>query len=79
VTLILKKAVAGLEMAHLPKITSSFGFSVLTLTVPGLRLQKVRKHFVLFSICVPSINLNCFFEDNRSVCYNLLAHLTLSV
>jgi len=29
-------------MAHLPKITSSFEFSVLTLTVPGLRLRKVQ-------------------------------------
>jgi hypothetical protein len=37
-----KRVVADLQMAHLPKITSSFEFSVLTLTVPGLRLQKVK-------------------------------------
>ena len=33
----LKRAVAGLKTAHLRKITSAFEFSVLTLTVPGLR------------------------------------------
>jgi hypothetical protein len=29
-------------MAHLPKITSAFEFSVLTLTVSGLHLRKVQ-------------------------------------
>ena len=38
----LNSAVAGLKMAHLTKITLSFEFSVLTLTVPGLRLRKVQ-------------------------------------
>jgi hypothetical protein len=38
----LKRAVAGLKTAHLPKITLSFEFPVLTLTVPGLRLRKVQ-------------------------------------
>jgi hypothetical protein len=38
----LKRAVAGFRMAHLAKITSAFEFSVLTLTVPGLRLRKVQ-------------------------------------
>ncbi len=37
----LNSAFAGLKMAHLTKITLSFEFSVLTLTVPGLRLRKV--------------------------------------
>ena len=40
--IILNSAVAGLKMAHLTKITLSFEFSVLTLTVPGLRLRKVQ-------------------------------------
>jgi hypothetical protein len=35
--IILKTAVAGPKMAHLAKITAAFEFSVLTLTVPGLR------------------------------------------
>jgi hypothetical protein len=35
-------AVAGLKMAQMTKITLSFEFSVLTLTVPGLRLRKVQ-------------------------------------
>jgi len=33
-------AVAGLKMAHLRKITSAFEFAVLTLTVPGFRLNE---------------------------------------
>jgi hypothetical protein len=37
-----KRAVAGLQMAHLPRITSSFELSVLTLTVPGLRLRQIK-------------------------------------
>ena len=41
-TIILNSAVAGLKMAHLLKITLAFEFSVLTLTVPGLGLQKVQ-------------------------------------
>jgi hypothetical protein len=40
--IILETAVAGLKMAHLPKIALAFEFSVLTLTVPGLRLRKVQ-------------------------------------
>jgi hypothetical protein len=40
--MVLKRAVASLEMAHLPKITSTSEFSVLTLTVPGLRIRKVQ-------------------------------------
>ena len=38
----LKTAVAGLKMAHLPKIALAFEFSVLTLTVPGLCRRKVQ-------------------------------------
>gem|GEM_PF-3968800 len=38
----LNSAVAGPKTAHLAKITLSFEFSVLTLTVPGLRLRKVQ-------------------------------------
>jgi hypothetical protein len=38
----LKTAVAGLKTAYLSKITLAFEFSVLTLTVPGLGLQKVQ-------------------------------------
>jgi hypothetical protein len=41
-SIILKRAVAGPKMAHLAKITLAFEFSVLTLTVPGLRLRKVQ-------------------------------------
>jgi hypothetical protein len=40
--IILNSAVAGLKMAHLLKITLAFEFSVLTLTVPGLRLRKIQ-------------------------------------
>jgi hypothetical protein len=39
---VVKTVVAGLEAAHLPKTTSSFELSVLTLTVPGLRLRQVQ-------------------------------------
>jgi hypothetical protein len=39
-TINLNSAVAGLKMAHLLKITVAFEFSVLTLTVPGLRFRK---------------------------------------
>jgi hypothetical protein len=38
----LDSAVAGLKIAHLLKITASFELSVLTLTVPGLRLRQVQ-------------------------------------
>jgi hypothetical protein len=38
----LNSAVAGLKIAHLLKITVAFEFSVLTLTVPGLRLRKIQ-------------------------------------
>jgi hypothetical protein len=40
--IILNSAVAGLKMAHILKITVAFEFSVLTLTVPGLRLRKIQ-------------------------------------
>jgi hypothetical protein len=39
---ILKTAVAGLKMAHLHEITLAFEFSVLTLTVPGLRAKNIK-------------------------------------
>jgi hypothetical protein len=55
----LNSAVAGLKMAHMTKITLSFEFSVLTLTVPGLRLKKSSKYFVLLAICTIFILLNC--------------------
>ncbi len=57
--IILNSAVAGLKMAHLTKITSSFEFSVLTLTVPGLRLKKSSKYLVLLAICTIFKLLNC--------------------
>jgi hypothetical protein len=38
----LKTAVAGPKMAHLAKITAAFEFSVLTLTVPGLRAENFK-------------------------------------
>jgi len=38
----LNSAVAAPKTAHLAKITAAFEFSVLTLTVPGLRLPKVQ-------------------------------------
>ena len=38
----LKTVVAGLNTAYLSKFTLAFEFSVLTLTVPGLRLRKVQ-------------------------------------
>jgi hypothetical protein len=44
----LSWGVAGLEMAHLPAIISSFQFVVLTLTVPGLKPPQISKSFVLF-------------------------------
>ena len=40
--IILKTAVAGPKMAHLAKITLAFEFSVLTLTVPGLRAENFK-------------------------------------
>jgi hypothetical protein len=40
--IILNPAVAGLKIAHLLKITVAFEFSVLTLTVPGLRFRKIQ-------------------------------------
>ncbi len=40
--IILNSAVAGLKTAHLLEITVAFEFSVLTLTVPGLRLRKIQ-------------------------------------
>jgi hypothetical protein len=41
-SIILKTAVAGLKMAHLREITLAFEFSVLTLTVPGLRAKNFK-------------------------------------
>jgi hypothetical protein len=41
-SIIQNSAVAGLKMAHLLKITVAFEFSVLTLTVPGLRFRKIQ-------------------------------------
>ena len=38
----LKTAVAGLKMPHLHEITLAFEFSVLTLTVPGLRAENFK-------------------------------------
>jgi hypothetical protein len=38
----LKTAVAGPKTAHLAKITAAFEFSVLTLTVPGLRAKNFK-------------------------------------
>jgi hypothetical protein len=38
----LKTAVAGPKMPHLAKNTSAFEFSVLTLTVPGLRAKNFK-------------------------------------
>ena len=38
----LKTAVAGLKMAQLREITLAFEFSVLTLTVPGLRAENFK-------------------------------------
>jgi hypothetical protein len=38
----LKTAVAGPKAAHLAKITAAFEFSVLTLTVPGLRAENFK-------------------------------------
>jgi hypothetical protein len=40
--IILKTAVAGPKIAHLAKITAAFEFSVLTLTVPGLRAENFK-------------------------------------
>jgi len=58
-TLTLNSAVAGLKVAHLTKITLSFEFSVLTLTVPGFKPPKSSKSFVLLAICTIFIRLNC--------------------
>jgi HSP20 family molecular chaperone IbpA len=38
----LKTAVAGPKTAHPDKITAAFEFSVLTLTVPGLRAENIK-------------------------------------
>jgi hypothetical protein len=57
---MLKTAVAGPKMAHLAKFTAAFEFSVLTLTVPGLR-AKISKTFVLLTSCTILVLLNCRF------------------
>jgi hypothetical protein len=59
--IILKRAVASLTGAHLSKIALAFEFSVLTLTVPGLRPRKAQKSCVLLSTCAISSHLNCSF------------------
>jgi len=46
-------------MAHLTKITLSFEFSVLTLTVPGFKPPKSSKYCVLLAICTIFVLLNC--------------------
>jgi hypothetical protein len=38
----LKRAVAGLKTAHMPKITAAFELSLLTLTMSGLRRRKAQ-------------------------------------
>jgi hypothetical protein len=38
----LKTAAAGLKIGHLREITFAFEFSVLTLTVPGLRAKNFK-------------------------------------
>ncbi len=43
----LNSAVAGPKTAHMTKITAAFEFSVLTLTVPGLKPPKSSKYFEL--------------------------------
>jgi hypothetical protein len=54
--------VAGLKMAHLTKITSSFEFSVLTLTVPGLRLRKVQNTWCFLPYAPFSYSLTAEFR-----------------
>jgi hypothetical protein len=44
---------------NLAKITAAFEFSVLTLTVPGLRLREIQKSFVLLATCTIFAHLNC--------------------
>jgi len=57
----LNSAVAGPKMAQLAKITSSFEFSVLTLTLPGFKPPKSSKYFVLLSTGTILVHLNCSF------------------
>jgi hypothetical protein len=47
-------------MEHLAKITAAFEFSVLTLTVPGLRAEN-SKSFALLTSCAILVLLNCRF------------------
>jgi hypothetical protein len=51
-------AVAGPKTAHLTKITAAFEFSVLTLTVPGLRAE-TSISLVLLTSCTILVLLNC--------------------
>jgi hypothetical protein len=60
--IILKTAVAGLKTAHLPKITSAFEFSVLTLTVPGLRLRKIQNPLCFWASAPFSSSLTAVFR-----------------
>jgi hypothetical protein len=58
----LKTAVAGLKMAHLREITLAFEFSVLTLTVPGLRAKNF-KILKCFRVSAPfSLSLTAVFR-----------------
>jgi hypothetical protein len=57
----LQRAIAGLKMAYLSKITSAFEFSVLTLTVPGFELPKSLKSNAPLNIYAIFILLNGLF------------------
>jgi len=59
--MFLKEAVAGLKMAHMRKITLAFEFSVLTLTVPGLRLRKVQNRLCFCASALFSSALTTLF------------------
>jgi hypothetical protein len=57
-----KNAVAGPKIAHLVKITLAFEFSVLTLTVPGLRAENF-KILKCFRVSAPfSFSLTAVFR-----------------
>jgi hypothetical protein len=72
----LKRAVAGLEMAHLPKITSSFELSVLTLTAPALRLRKIQNPFCY---CVPVPFLSSLTAESLSAESSMTCVLSVSL
>jgi hypothetical protein len=58
----LKGAVAGLTIAHLPKIIFAFQISVFTLTVTGSCRRQVLRSCVLLRTCAISIRLSRSFE-----------------